>query len=118
MRSTLQTLARYHSVKNMEEYKSIVSGLKTPYVVDFTASWCGPCKMLWPVLEKREAEASGKWTIIKVDVDLEELSEVVNDHSVSGVPTLAFYKGNQKLFQRSGYVDDAGFKKLEAQYLV
>lgn len=43
---------------------------------------------------------------------------MVNEHSVSGVPTLAFYKGSQKLYQRSGYVDDAGFKKLEEKYLV
>jgi hypothetical protein len=53
-----------------------------------------------------------------VDVDLEELAEIVNAHSVSGVPTLAFYKGEQKLFQRSGYVDDAGFKNLEEKYLI
>lgn len=41
----------------------------------------------------------------------------MNDHSVTGVPTLAFYKGTEKVYQRVGFADDAAFKKLEEKYL-
>jgi thioredoxin len=108
---------RYHEVKTVAEYNQLISSLKTPFVVDFYASWCGPCKSLWPVITKRESESNGKWTIIKVDIDLEELASIVNDHQVTGVPTLAFYKEGQKTFQRAGFADDAAFKKLEEKYL-
>jgi thioredoxin 1 len=103
---------RFHAVKDMAELNKLLPTIKTPYVLDFTASWCGPCKMLWPVISKREAEANGKWTIVKIDVDLEELAEVVTAHQVAGVPTLAFYKDNQKIYQRSGFSDDAAFREL------
>lgn len=73
--------------------------------------------MLWPVIQKRESESKGKWAVIKVDIDLEELAPIVNDHQVTGVPTLAFYTGTQKLYQRVGFADDAAFKKLEEKYL-
>lgn len=102
----------YHAVKNMEEYNKLVSTLKTPYVLDFYADWCGPCKMLWPIVSKLEAESNGKWTLIKVDVDSEELSELVEKHQISGVPTLAFYKGAQKIYQKVGFANEAQFKEL------
>jgi thiol-disulfide isomerase/thioredoxin len=81
MMRTLKALSsQYHTVKNMAEFNKLVESLKTPYVLDFYADWCGPCKMLWPVLEKREKESQGKWTIIKIDADNEELAEVINGH--------------------------------------
>jgi thioredoxin 1 len=84
---------RAHAVKNMAEFKKIVGDLKTPYVLDFYADWCGPCKMLTPIITKLEEDSKGKWTLIKVNVDEEELAELVDKHQVQGVPTLAFYKG-------------------------
>ena len=84
---------KYHSVKNMEEFNKVVAGLKTPYVLDFYADWCGPCKMLTPIITKLETESEGKWTLIKVNIDEEGIFDLVDRHQVAGVPTLAFYKG-------------------------
>jgi thiol-disulfide isomerase/thioredoxin len=67
----------YHEVKNMKEFNKLVKELKVPYVIDFYADWCGPCKHLTPIITKLEHEANGKWTLLKVNVDEEELSELV-----------------------------------------
>lgn len=74
--------------------------------------------MLWPIISKVEQENAGKWTIIKLDIDQEGLAEIVENHQVSGVPTLAFYKGNQKVYQRAGFADDKAFKDLVNKYLI
>jgi thioredoxin-related protein len=52
-----------------------------------------------------------------VDVDNGQLAEVINAHRVSGIPTLAFYNGGRKLYQRTGFVDDAAFMRLVEKYL-
>ena len=81
-------------------------------MLDFFASWCGPCKILWPVVSKSEKEFEGKWTLIKIDVDNEDLSDIVSRHNITGVPTLAFYKGPQKVFQKTGVPSEGEFKAL------
>lgn len=102
----------------MTELNSKLKEIKTPYLLDFYADWCGPCKMLTPVLEKRQKESEGKWTLIKINVDEEALAEVVNAHQVTGIPLLAFYDKEGKLLnKRAGFVDDKGFQALEKTYL-
>ena len=86
--------------------------------MDFFADWCGPCKMLWPIISKLESENGGKWVIIKVDIDQEALLDLVERHQIQGVPTLAFYKGAQKNHQKTGFVNEAQFNELEKKYLV
>jgi len=63
-------------------------------------------------LKKREEAAAGKWTIIKIDIDLEGLAEIVNQHQITGVPTIAFYNGNKKVYQKTGFGGEADFVKL------
>ena len=70
LRNIIKLSSKYHTVQNMEEFQKVTSSLKTPYIVDFYADWCQPCKMLMPVIEKREKESGGKWALIKADVDL------------------------------------------------
>lgn len=77
----------------MKEFKKLVKELNVPYVIDFYADWCGPCKALTPTILKLEKEADGKWALLKVNVDEEDMADLVEKHQVSGVPTLAFYKG-------------------------
>lgn len=82
-------------VVNSNEFKSeIENGV---VVVDFFATWCGPCKMLAPVLEGLSSEMEGKAKIIKVDID--QSSDLANKFEVSSVPTMMVFKDGKKQIQ-------------------
>jgi thioredoxin-like negative regulator of GroEL len=68
--------------------------------------------MLWPTLSKSEQESGGKWTLIKIDVDNDDLSDIVSRHNITGVPTLAFYRGDKKVFQKTGFANAEEFNAL------
>ena len=77
-------------------------------VVDFFATWCGPCKMLTPVLEKAADELTNV-PFYKVDID--EEMELANQYKIMTVPTLLFFKGGKLVFQNSGVINR---KQLES----
>ncbi|MGE6896801.1 thioredoxin [Priestia flexa] len=70
-------------------------------LVDFWAPWCGPCKMIAPVLEELDQEYGEKVKIVKVDVD--ENQETAGNHGVMSIPTLILFKDGQKVDQVIGY---------------
>ena len=70
------------------------------HVVDFYAEWCGPCKMLAPVLESLE----DKINVIKVDID--KFEKLAFDYRIMSVPTLVFFKDGKKVREEVGFMDE------------
>ncbi|MBR3388560.1 MAG: thioredoxin [Bacteroidales bacterium] len=62
-------------------------------IVDFWATWCGPCRMLSPLLDEVEEEMSDKITVVKVNVD--DADEIAMRYRIMSIPTLLFFKGGQ-----------------------
>ena len=87
---------------NTKEFKELINqeGL---VLVDFFATWCGPCKMLMPVLEELQEELKDDVTIAKIDVD--EESELAAEYRISSIPTLVLLKNGKPVDSAIGYRD-------------
>ncbi len=71
-----------------------------PVLVDFYTTWCGPCKMLAPIVEKLAVEYAGKLTVAKIDVDA--APSIASKYGISSVPTVMVFEGGQKKGSRVG----------------
>ena len=80
-------------------FKELLNG-ETPVLIDFFATWCGPCVAMNPVLKEVAKKVSGKGKIIKIDVD--KYPKLAADMGVMGVPTFMLYKNGEKLFHEAG----------------
>lgn len=78
-----------------EQFQKEVLESNVPVLVDFSATWCGPCQMMGPVLEQLSAEYEGKAKVLKVDVD--ESADLAMKYQVMSVPNMIFFKGGQKV---------------------
>ena len=78
-------------IKTADEFQTKVLEAKTPVLVDFFATWCGPCKMMAPVLDRVALAKQGRAAVYKVDVDQEP--ELAQRFGVMSVPTLIVFKG-------------------------
>jgi thioredoxin 1 len=81
-----------------------------PVLVDFFAEWCGPCKMMAPILKDVKKEVGESASIIKVDVD--KNPQAAQEYQVQGVPTLILFKNGKPLWRQSGVVPRAGLVEV------
>lgn len=97
----------------MEKFEDLIKSDK-PILIDFFATWCGPCKMMHPVLEELHDKVGDKARIIKIDIDKnEQLAAIYN---VRSVPTLMVFKNGELKWRASGVQSASALEQTLAQY--
>jgi thioredoxin 1 len=97
----------------MANFAQLTSG-PTPVLVDFFAEWCGPCKMMAPILKDVASQLGNTVRILKIDVDKNQ--QLAAQVGVKGVPTLILYKNGQQVWRQSGVVQANQLAGIIKQY--
>ncbi|MEI2740316.1 MAG: thioredoxin [Chitinophagaceae bacterium] len=97
-----------------ESFGEIIRG-DTPVLVDFTAEWCGPCKMMKPVLEELHLRMGNKVRILKIDID--KSPAAANSFQVQSVPTLMLFQNGKTLWRKSGVIQASQIEKIIEQHI-
>jgi len=93
----------------MQTFQELIQSDK-PVLVDFFATWCGPCKMMTPILHQLKEEVGDMVTIVKIDVDKQQ--QVAVQYQVQSVPTLIVFQHGQIKWRQSGVVNAPQLKQV------
>lgn len=100
-------------MKRIEKLNEIINGSQLT-LVDFFATWCGPCKMMHPVLEQLKEEMGDSLRIIKIDIDKNEA--LMEQYRIQSVPTLMLFRKGDALWRQSGAMSLSDLKKVVNSY--
>jgi thioredoxin 1 len=98
-----------------EAFETTVVGSELPVIVDFWAPWCGPCKMVGPILNKIAKEFAGKVIVAKVNTD--DHSEWASKFGVQGIPTMLFMSNGKVVHQQVGALPEPMLRTVLDQFL-
>ena len=97
----------------MEKFNDVINSDQLT-LVDFYATWCGPCKMMHPVLEQLKADLGDSIRIIKLDVD--KSGDIAEAYRIQSVPTLMLFRKGDALWRQSGAMSLSDLKKVVNSY--
>ena len=98
----------------MNKFQDIIAG-DTPVLVDFFAEWCGPCKMMKPVLEELKKKMGNKVIILKIDID--KNISLSSEYRIQSVPTLVLWKQGEIIWRQSGALSLNELEQILSSYI-
>jgi thioredoxin len=88
--------------KQFTSFQDLLSGSDMPVLVDFYATWCGPCQMMAPILEQVNAQLKGRLQVVKIDTD--KYPQLASQYQIYALPTLVLFKNGQPVERIEGVV--------------
>jgi thioredoxin 1 len=97
-----------------DSFNNIINS-EIPVLVDFYADWCGPCKMLAPILKQVKEEMGNTLKIVKIDVDKNQ--SLASTYQVKGVPTMLLFKNGKQVWRQSGVLQKNDILRIVQQHI-